>query len=204
MFQKKIFGVLILLTAGMLTSCGQAQDTDNQKVQVYESNSQGEEAVEELVNTKERFGENCIPEQTFEVELSEYEGKVYFVSLAPEEEKSEFHMQIIQNNKVLTEIQAYVPSGLEGEKFTSLDSVSFYDVNYDNNTDIVLIETYGDTSFAAIYYGFATDGCFVPQEQLSETITSQVEQLSISEIRKLMSDGKRMAVLEAFRKRMKW
>ncbi len=246
MFQKKIkkiFGVLILLTAGMLTSCGQEQDTDNQETQVYESASQEEEAVEELADAtatvvpsvsenetesesteeskseaesestigentaaedmKEKFGENCIPEQTFEVELSEYEGKVYFVSLAPEEEKPEFRMQIVQNGKVLTEIEAYVPSELEGEKFTSLDAVSFYDVNYDNNTDIVLIETYGGTSFAAVYYGHAAESedyesFFSPQEELSEILTSQVEQLSILEIRNFLSNGKKNGSFESF------
>lgn len=142
------------------------------------------------------FGEYCIVEQTFEVELSEYPGKVYFVPFAPSENDQDFHMQIIQDDKVLTDIYAYVPGELAEERFSSLDAVSFYDVNYDGNTDIVLIETYGNTRFAAIYYGFDADASdyekrFTLQEQLSENLSAQVKPLSIPEIRNFLSNGKK-------------
>ena len=84
------------------------------------------------------FGENCIGEQTFEVELSEYSGKVYFVPFAPSQSNPDFSMQIIQNGEVLTKIHSYVPDELKGETFSSLDAVSFYDVNYDDQTDILM------------------------------------------------------------------
>ena len=77
-----------------------------------------------------------------------------------------------------------------------MDAVSFYDVNFDGSTDIVLIETYGDTRFAAVYYGFSTDAdgyerYFMPQEPLSKIISNQVNPLSVPEIRKYLADGKR-------------
>lgn len=145
---------------------------------------------------REMFGEGCIAGQTFEVELSEYEGKVWFVPFSPSGEQADPVMQIIQDGSILTEIRPYMPERLAGETFTSLDAVSFYDINYDGNTDILLIETYGSTSFAAVYYGFPTGGggserYFVSQEQLSEHISEQAAALSVPEIRRLLSDGKR-------------
>lgn len=145
---------------------------------------------------KKLFGENCISEQTFEVELSEYNGKVYFVPYAPFGDEEDFSVEIIQDGEVLTKIRAYVPDELADEKFSSLDAVSFYDVNYDGNTDIVLIETYGNTSFAAVYYGFGENSYdyekyFALQEELSENISSQVGTLTIPKIRSFLADGKK-------------
>lgn len=82
---------------------------------------------------------------------------------------------------------------MAGEKFTGLDAVSFYDVNYDDNTDIVTIQTYGNTSFAAVYYGNkeGDDISFLSQEELSENISGQLETLTVSEVRNLLSDGKK-------------
>lgn len=137
---------------------------------------------------KNRFGENCIAEQTFETQLGEYDGKVWFVPYAPAEEGQELNIQIVQDGEILTQLRPYVPEELEGQPFTSLDAVSFFDINCDNNTDIVLIETYGNTSFAAVYYGFspeetAEEQVFMPQWSLSETITSEVNPLTIGELR---------------------
>ena len=105
-------------------------------------------------------------------------------------------IQIIQDGKVLTNIHTYIPDELTKEKFSSLDAVSFFDINYDGNTDIVLIETYGDKTFAAIYYGFSSDAddyekFFISQDELSKKISSQLQEVSISEIRNLLSNGKK-------------
>lgn len=145
---------------------------------------------------KQMFGENCITEQTFEVELSEYSGKVYFVALAPSTENPEFSMKIMQNGETLTTISPYVPEKLAYTTFTSLDAVSFYDVNYDSYTDIVTIATYGESSFAAVYYGFDENqteygNYFVSQEWLSDHITDSLPTLTIPKIRNLLSDGKK-------------
>lgn len=147
---------------------------------------------------KERFGERCISEQTFEVELSEYEGKVWFVPFVPSWDNPEFHMQIIQNDEVLVDISGYVPKELSraGKRFQSLDAVSFYDINYDGETDIILIETCGDTTFAAVYYGFAHDfdggryTDFIIQTELSNILSEQAEEMSIAGIRSFLG-GKR-------------
>ena len=148
--------------------------------------------ADELLN---RFGENCISEQTFEVELSEYDGKVWFVPYAPGGEGQELELQIVQEGEMLTDLYPYVPESLEGQPFTSLDAVSFFDVNYDGCTDIVLIETYGGTSFVAIYYGFdaATEGygrMFYSQASLSEAITERINPLTIGELRNWLSEKK--------------
>lgn len=75
MFQKKNFVFSILLIIGLLTACGQQNDTES----IVESDSTAEKATV-MDDMKEKFGENCISEQTFEVELSEYGGKGLFCS----------------------------------------------------------------------------------------------------------------------------
>lgn len=147
---------------------------------------------------KQRFGESCISEQTFEVEFSEYDGKVWFVPYASSGEE-DFHMQIIQDEEVLTDISGYVPEELEGQEFSSLDAVSFFDFNYDNMTDIVLIETYGDTSFAVVYYGEVygyldgpnTQYFFELQSWMTDNLADSVEELTISSIRDYLGNGKK-------------
>lgn len=147
---------------------------------------------------KEMFGENCIAEQTFEVELSEYEGEVWFVPFYPSETDESFYFQIIQNGEVLFLTNTHnatscVPEGLLDEGFTSLDAVAFFDVNYDGETDIVLIETYGDTSFAIVYYGevshYDDRVLFYSQEALSYFITDHVKTLTIPEIQQFLTKG---------------
>ena len=144
---------------------------------------------------KEKFGEDCIPQQTFEVELSEYEGKVYFVPFAPSKYGKGFHIQIVRGEEVLTDIEGYVPDEVIGKSFDSLDAVSFFDINYDGDTDIILIETYGGVSFAAVYYGhnegISGIASFFPREELSEKLSASVEEMSISGIRSFLSGGKR-------------
>ena len=144
---------------------------------------------------KEMFGENCISDQTFEVKLSEYSEKVWFVPFAPSQDNPEFYMQIIQNGEVLDKIRGYVPKELKDQEFRSLDAVSFFDINYDDATDIVVIATYGDVSFAAVYYGFTEDAWyfekyFFSQSLLSDNITKELQQLTIPKIRSLISDKK--------------
>lgn len=144
---------------------------------------------------KNRFGENCISEQTFEVELSEYSGKVWFVPYAPAEEGQDLNIQIVQDGEILTQLYPYVPEMLEGQQFTSLDAVSFFDINYDGYTDIVVIETYGNTTFAAVYYGFAAktdeeNRIFNLQWSLSEALSSKASPVSIAGIRELLGDKK--------------
>lgn len=158
--------------------------------------SDGAETSVSEEKLKEWFGENCIVEQTFEVELSEYEGKVYFVPYRPKEDGAEFYMQIVRDGEIMTEINSYVPEALQQERFGSLDAVSFFDLNFDGNTDIVLIETYGDTTFAAVYYGEPGNkeegnGFFLAQSQLSEALTDALDTVSVSELRTLLTGGKK-------------
>ena len=134
----------------------------------------------------------AIAEQIFEIELSEYKGMVCFTPFAPGGGEETFHMEITQNENLLASIPGYVPEWLAEETFTCLDAVAFYDVNFDGNTDIVLIETYGKTSFAVVYYGFAQDAeeyerYFAPQSQLSEALSRQLKDVSVPGIRDWIS-----------------
>lgn len=224
---RKIFALLsAVLIAGLLTACGQGQDepianadsiheqtivseedsietAEEEKIEVSKSDEiavtdETSKAVEEAESDelKMRFGANCISEQTFEVELSEYEEKVWFVPFEPSGAE-DFRILIMQDGEELCELRNYVPEELTGEEFVSLDAAAFFDVNYDNNTDIVLIETYGDTSFAVVYYGDMytyLDGditvSFYARERLSDNLTSSVEKLTIPVIRDFLGNGK--------------
>lgn len=215
--------VLIMFTAGMAAACGREDselehNTENEAAEavtkqaaenavtdnngnynenntdITEDGDDEAEAAKEA-ELKKRFGENCIAGQTFEVTLSEYNGKVWFVPFYSPEDEQGFSIQIIQDGEVLSDIHAFVPENLEGQTFSSLDAVSFFDADYDGNTDIVLIETYGSTSFAAIYYGFGADAeeyerYFDWEEQLSDAVSEQVEVLTIPQIRSFLTEGK--------------
>lgn len=159
---------------------------------------------EKADSLKKRFGENCITEQTFETELSEYNGSVFFVPLAPSGGNPEFTVRLMQGDRILTEIQPYVPAGLSGQAFQSLDAVSFYDVNYDGNTDVVWIATYGTTSVASVYYGHGSDAedydpYFTAQEALSDRISAQVTPLTVPGIRTFLSNGKKNGQFSGYR-----
>lgn len=161
------------------------------------TSSAADEIEEELDAMQEMFGRDCISEQTFEVQISECEQEVYFVPYAPTQENPEFHAQIIQNGQVLDTLSTYVPNKLSGEEFSSLDAVSFFDINFDGNTDILLLETYGNTRFAAVYYGdswISYDGdirvYFYIQDELSEYLYEQVNPLTCSEIVDFLTGGK--------------
>ena len=171
----------------------EAENGDGKGNGADEPSVQGDEKAEAMRN---RFGENCIGEQTFEVELSEYDGKVWFVPMGPGQGNSDVHIQLIQDGAVIGELNPYVPERLQGEIFTSLDAVSFYDINFDGSTDILLIETYGNTTFAAVYYGFDRDGedyerYFTLQEQLSKRIWEQAGEMSVGGIRKALGDSRK-------------
>ena len=180
----------------------------NEVIKTGEAAEERESETEESAVSEElikRFGTDCITEQTFEVELSEYDGKVWFVPYVSAGGRN-FHIQIIQGKEVLKEISAYVPEKLSGEKFVSLDAVAFWDINYDNETDILLIETYGDTTFAVVYYGEVyaySDGLvsvyFDVKEKLSDSLTSSVENLTVPAIRDFLSNGRKNGEFEDYR-----
>ncbi len=209
-----------LLACGLLVSCGRGQEAEKEESSTNDHNGQYGQNIEDIDYQEEmsvqedntgtekdsvqssaadqdeiakRFGDGCIVEQTFEVEFSEYQGKVWFV---PVRSGQGLEIKVIQGEEVLTELDSYVPGALEGEPFGSLDAVYFYDMNYDGCTDIVLIETYGDTTFAAVYYGVGAAGTddsvyFMLQEPLSAALTERVEVPSIKEIRNYISGGRK-------------
>ena len=122
---------LLIIVTGLLTACGQEQSTEIKEYDILESTAEektdteetaasaseeqvlDKEAEAKAAKMKEMFGENCIAEQTFEVEMSEYDGTVYFVPFLPvEEDDPDFHIEIIQNGEVLNNLWAYVPDEL--------------------------------------------------------------------------------------------
>lgn len=177
-----------LIVSGESANAEQVSDTDN-----------AEADSPEAAAMKERFGKDCIVTQSFEVELNGCEGKVWFVSYAPSADDPEFRAQVIRDGEILAKISPYLPAGVSGKSFTSLDAVSLWDVNFDGLTDIVMIETYGDQQFAVVYYGNyykisdESEACsFRCMEELSDYISAQAEwPLTVSGIRSILTGGKK-------------
>ena len=185
MFGKRMNVALLVIMMVLFTACAQEEQVELE-----------EYPIKQNAEMKTMFGEHCIADQTFEVELSEYDGNVYVVPYAPYSEEPEFYIDIVQGDKVLTSLWEYIPEELEGETFTSLDAIAFFDTNFDDCTDIVLIETYGDTTFAAVYLGFEKeadeyDQHFYADDIFSENITEQLDTLTIPEIREFVTRGKK-------------
>lgn len=145
------------------------------------------------------FGEDCICiyDQVCEVELSQYDGEVLFVPMLYTEEYPEFSLFIIQDGEILDRrMRTY---GLwEEEKMilNSLDDVAFEDVNFDGYTDIVVIATFNGESTASVLYGYGPDASdyeryFQRQDDLSDNVTAEVEQLSAAAVIEYLTNGKR-------------
>lgn len=196
------------------SSAGQSvwsEDTTGQKETAVQPENAADQSAQSQENTEEAareeikrlFGDSCIPEQTFEVSLSEYDGKVWFVPYAPTEDKPYFRIEIIQDGRTLAEDNGYVPEALRGMQFVSLDAVSFFDVNFDGNTDIVMIETYGKVTFASVLYGYKGsndhDPYFDSQYTLNEKLTDHVKPLTISGIKSFLPDGPKDGVFSDYR-----
>lgn len=182
------------------TDADQVSDMDNDETDSPEEDSP------EAAAMKERFGKDCIVTQSFEVELNGCEGEVWFVSFAPSAYNSEFRAQVIRDGEVLAKISPYLPAGVSRRAFTSLDAVSFWDVNFDGLTDIIMITTYGDQQFAAVYYGdhFKISDeneswSFDCMEELSDYISAQAaEPLTVSGIRSILTGGKKNGEFDSY------
>ncbi|MCM1124759.1 MAG: hypothetical protein NC416_19465, partial [Eubacterium sp.] len=155
---------------------------------------------------KERFGLNCIASQTFAIELNGCEEELWFVPYAPFDEHSAFHAQVMRDGEVFAELSSdYVPGSAAGNPFSSLDAVSFWDVNFDGLTDIVMIATYGDVQVGTVYYGDhyqyydgSESWSFQCREKLSDYVTAYAKPLTIPGIRELLSNGKRNGEFESY------
>ena len=168
------------------------EETGNGAVDSETEEKEKTSAIEAL---KEQYGEDCLTDQIFEIELTVNGEKVMFVPHWSQSDGT-FYMQIIRNGEVLSEWSGYVPDALQGKTFVSLDAVSFFDVNFDGITDIVMVETYGDKTFAAVYFGdsFMAEMCdwyFQEKRGLSERLTESLDEVTISGIRNLLSGGKK-------------
>lgn len=214
-YRKLCVAVCLVVTMGMFSACGQEQELSleqeteitsqetpvSEQLQPEDETESVPEQTEEvnLPQESSQIRDGSIAEQTFEVELSEYDGKVTFVPYMPDEEYPMLHMEIVQDGEVLTTIKGYVPEALEEEEFTSLDAVSFYDVNYDSYTDIVLVQTYGESAFVSIYEGFPKDAGeydnrFSAMGYLSDRLTDELNrqgEVSVSRLRDFLADGKK-------------
>lgn len=180
----------------METESSNIVEPENSKAAEQENAASSTYDNAKLNEIREMFGENCIAEQTFEVELSEYDGKVWFVPIAPWEENPWLTIQIIQDGEVLQKFRSVPIDAAEGKTFSSLDDVYFGDLNYDDCTDILLIETFGNIQFAKVYYGFDANAPEYDQDfdcpfRLCENIYLLADQMTVPCVVELLTNGKR-------------
>lgn len=229
-YKSSLFAVCLAVMVGMGTfsACGQDDIQDDEipdeisepvdSATMPAQTDSGEKSEEAMASNEDSqtsedpelaamFGDNCITSQTFEVTLREYDGKVWFVPYYPSKDEDTPFIEIIQNGEVLSRVRRpYVPESLAGQRFRSLDAVSFTDINFDGNTDIILIETYGNTTFAAIYYGYVEysyydasyEVWFYDQEDLSENATANAETLTVSGVCDYITGGKKNGQFENY------
>ena len=205
MGRKFCAGTAVFCLALLLSACSETGEWQEVKIQAQNEDSAPVQTNGELQN---RFGDACISEQTFEVELSEYNGKVWFVPFSSGGDGSKFHMQIVRwdgeaaEPEVLQELQGESLGAYFGGDFESLDAVSFYDMNYDGETDILLLGRCGGQAAVSVYYGydFSTPGSepgdsggvgFSYQQTLSENLNRKEADRTVAGIRALLSEGKR-------------
>lgn len=198
----------VLATAALLLSgCGN-QGTENQILEAEEKQESVNTGLADAAESpedrekKEKFGENCLPEHSFETELNGLEGTVFLVSYASNEENRGVHINLIWNGEVMASINPRMSI----KWFTSLEAVSLWDVNFDGFTDIIMIGmTNHGRPFAAVYYGeiYTYEETkryhFTCMEELSENLSDQAkEPLTIKEIRRLLTGGKKNGEFESY------
>lgn len=123
-----------------------------------------------------------IEEQSFETKLSEFHYPVWFVSYMPNGEDNDVSLKIIQQGEVLEELDSYVPEDVGGRRISSLDAVSFVDYNQDENTDILIVKTWGDLTASVVYDGNVDNGDhhFILNRELSDAMTANLPEHTIS------------------------
>lgn len=94
-----------------------------------------------------------IEDQTFQTQLSEYTGDVWFASYAPADGEKDVIFKIIQNEEPVETLDSLVTPSVLSYGFTKLDAISFVDYNEDGNTDILAIKTFGDIAVPVVYEG---------------------------------------------------
>ena len=93
-----------------------------------------------------------ISEQQFLCELSMFPGTLA-LRLLPTEDYPGYHMEVMRGEERLGSLSGYIPDEVSDKVFRGISDMGCYDVNYDNNTDIIFIEVWGDTSIAVVYLG---------------------------------------------------
>lgn len=159
-----IFSALILLLT-LLTACAPAPEAT--------ASPAPDTAEQELI---ERFGTRCITEQTREIELDGFEGRVWFVPYSPFH--SYFYVKLMQEGETLAELSSGAHEGYGGDDFRGLESVVFRELNGDGDTDIVIVGRFGDECFAEVFLsgnGYSPEERFYRDDELGEELKRRAE-----------------------------
>lgn len=158
---KKLPAPIFITIAGILTLTAAqpvlAEDTEVLSVQTENAADQNQE--NDLSNADviscgaPNWRNGIIEDQTFQTQLSEYTGDVWFASYAPADGEKDVIFKIIQNEEPVETLDSLVTPSVLSYGFTKLDAISFVDYNEDGNTDILAIKTFGDIAVPVVYEG---------------------------------------------------
>lgn len=158
---KKLPAPIFITIAGILTLTAAqpvlAEDTEVLSVQTENAADQNQE--NDLSNADviscgaPNWRNGIIEDQTFQTQLSEYTGDVWFASYAPADGEKDVIFKIIQNEEPVETLDSLVTPPVLSYGFTKLDAISFVDYNEDGNTDILAIKTFGDIAVPVVYEG---------------------------------------------------
>ncbi|RKM57629.1 hypothetical protein D6856_13265 [Butyrivibrio sp. XB500-5] len=85
-----------------------------------------------------QWDDYCVPEQTFDVELPQYDSPVHFVTYYEDKEQAE--MVMVKDGKYISRfVPIFTAENNSVVKTKTIDAVGFFDIDADGNNDIAII-----------------------------------------------------------------
>ena len=119
-----------------------------------------------------QWDDYCDEEQTFDIELSQYDSPIHFVTYSANPDEAE--ITIVKDGKFVTDLYTSIYSGDEYTHLKKIIAVGFFDFNGDGMDDIAII---GDSDFgkyAKLYVSFSEAFPFEDFIELSEADMSEM------------------------------
>lgn len=105
---------------------------------IVKFSKEGDDLVFE--SNKIQWDDHCVPEQTFDVNLAQYDSPVHFVTYKENPQQTE--MILVEGGKCISSIEPSISVRNGFENLENVDAVGFFDFNADGMDDIVIV---GDT-----------------------------------------------------------
>ena len=105
---------------------------------IVKFSKEGDDLVFE--SNKIQWDDHCVPEQTFDVNLAQYDSPVHFVTYKENPQQTE--MILVEGGKCISSIEPSISVRNGFENLENVDAVGFFDFNADGMDDAIIV---GDT-----------------------------------------------------------